>query len=397
MIDLSLGRPRARARTRVLIAVTVAAAAAGLVWILLPRGFHAVAAAPARAAAVPVIATQVVRRRLAVVAEGIGTVEAYNTVTVDPLIAGRLAQIDFVEGQRVRPGDILARLDPRLLAAQLVQARAVRRRDEAKLKYGRANLKRLDSVAAQGYVSRDLVDAQKAQVGVLAAAVAADRAAERDAQVQLSYTVIRAPIAGVTGIRLIDQGNVISPTGPGIVVITQVRPIAVVFTLPAGSLAGIPEGRSRRHLPVAAFDAADHQVLAHGTLALVDNRIDPRTNTVRLKAIFSNTRGTLRPGEFVNVHLRLGSLRSALTLPRRAIQYGINGPFVWKLRANSTVEQRPVTVGASAADRIQVVQGLAAGDEVVLAGHYGLHPGALVRLQAGAAAPPASGGLLQVP
>ena len=396
MFNLSLGRPRTRARSWMLIGVTAVVAAAAL-WILLPGGSRAAPAAPARAGAVPVIATRVVRRGLGVVAEGIGTVEAYNTVTVSPLIAGRLAQIDFIEGQRVRAGDIIARLDPRLLAAQLQQARAVLRRDEAKLEYGRANLKRLDSVAAQGYVSRDLVDAQKAQVAVLAAAVAADRAAERDAQVRLSYTVIRAPIAGVTGIRLIDEGNVISPSGPGIVVITQVQPIAVVFTLPAGSLAGVSEGRSRRHFPVAAFDAPDHQVLAQGTLALVDNRIDPRTNTVRLKAIFPNTRGTLRPGEFVNVHLRLASLPSTLTVPRRAIQYGANGPFVWKLRANSTVEQRPVEVGVSDANRIQVVQGLAAGDEVVLEGQYGLRQGSLVRRRAGAAVRRPAGGLLQVP
>lgn len=396
MIDLSPGR-RARARRWSLIAIAAAVMAAALAWILIRRDFRTVAAVPVRAASVPVIATQVVRHSLEVVAEGVGTVEAYNTVTVEPLIAGRLAQIDFVEGQRVRRGDIIARLDPRLLAAKLAQARAIRRRDEAKLVYGRANFARLDSVAAQGYVSRDLVDAQKAQVAVLAAAVAADRAAERDAQVQLSYTVIRAPIAGVTGIRLIDQGNVISPAGPGIVVITQVQPIAVVFTLPAGSLAAIPEGRSRRHLEVAAFDAADQQVLAHGTLALVDNRIDPRTNTVRLKAIFPNTRGTLRPGEFVNVHLRVASLQSARTVPRRAIQYGASGAFVWRLRADSTVQRQPVQVGVSEAGRIQVLKGLAAGDEVVLEGHYGLHPGTLVRLQTGAVAPPAGRGLLQVP
>lgn len=396
MIDLSPGR-RARARRWSFLTITTAVMAVAFAWILIRGDSRTVAAAPARAASIPVIATRVVRHSLEIIAEGVGTVEAYNTVTVDPLIAGRLAQIDFVEGQRVRRGDIIARLDPRLLAAQMAEARAVRRRDAAKLDYGRANLERLDSVAAQGYVSRDLVDAQKAQVAVLAAAVAADRAAERDAQVQLSYTVIRSPIAGVTGIRLIDQGNVVSPAGPGIVVITQVQPIAVVFTLPADSLPAIPEGRSRRHLEVAAFDATDQQVLARGTLALVDNRIDPRSNTVRLKAIFPNTRGTLRPGEFVNVHLRVASLSSALTVPRRAMQYGANGAFVWRLRADSTVQRQPVQLGVSDADRIQVVKGLAAGDEVVLEGHYGLHPGTLVRPQPGAAAPPAGRGLLQVP
>lgn len=396
MIDLSVARRQARAWSWVLIAIVTAAGAA-LVYVLSPRHSRATAAAPARAAAVPVVVATVVRRNLPVVIEGIGTVQAYNTVTVAPLISGRLAEIDFVEGQQVRPGEILARLDSRLLAAQLREARAVRLRDEAKLKYGRANLQRIESVSAQGFVSRDLLDAQKAQVAVIQATVAADRAAERNAQVELSYTIIRAPIAGVTGIRMVDKGNVISSAGPGIVVITQVRPIAVIFTLPGSSLGGIPDGESRTHLPVSAFDAADHKQLAKGTLALVDNRIDPGTNTIRLKAIFPNASGTLRPGEFVNLHLRLSLLRAVLTVPTQTVRYGTGGSFVWRLRRDSTVEPRPVAVGASAGDLVQVVRGLAAGDKVVLEGHYGLHAGTPVAEHARALTPLVGSGLLQVP
>ena len=218
----------------------------------------------------------------------------------------------------------------------------------------------------------------------------ADRAAVRNAAVQLSYTIIRAPIPGVTGIRLVDRGNVISPSGPGIVVITQIRPIAVVFTLPANELAGLPEGRSAGTIAVTAFDSRDREPIATGTLELVDNQIDPGSNTARLKAVFANADGALRPGQFVNVHLRKSMLRNALAIPSRAIQYGENGSFVWLVQPGSTVEQRAIQVGARDGADVEVTHGLTAGDRVVVEGQYGLETGSLVRVQTRPGTPPAS-------
>jgi multidrug efflux system membrane fusion protein len=371
-----------------LVAIAAAAAALG-VHALLSRS-SAGSPAPRAPPATPVVVAGATRRNFPLVVEGIGTVQAYNTVTVRPLISGQISNIAFVEGQRVTPGDILARLDPRLLEAQLQQAQAASRSDRAKLDYAREQLRRLTSEVAQGFVSRQVVDSQRSQVAVLEATVLADRAAVRNAAVQLSYTVIRAPIPGVTGIRLVDRGNVISPSGPGIVVITQIKPIAVVFTLPASELTGLPEGRSAGTIPVTAFDSRDREPIATGTLELVDNQIDPGSNTARLKAVFGNADGALRPGQFVNVHLRKSMLRNALTVPSRAIQYGENGPFVWLLRPGSTVEQRAIQTGARDGADVEVTHGLTAGDRVVVEGQYGLETGALVRVQARPVTPPSS-------
>ncbi|HEV7137379.1 MAG TPA: efflux RND transporter periplasmic adaptor subunit [Steroidobacteraceae bacterium] len=380
-------------------------------WKLVPIAFIAAAAIgmyallsqrPDRGAthqdppATPVTVATVERRDVPVVVEGLGTVRAYNTVTVRPLISGQIADIDFMEGQRVRPGDVLARLDSRLLEAQLHQAQATSLSDRARLDYAREQLKRLESEGAQGFVSRQLVDSQRSQLAVLKATAVADEASVRSAAVQLSYTIIRAPIPGITGIRMVDRGNVISPSDPGIVVITQIKPIAVVFTLSATALAGLPEGRSAG-TPAVAFDAQDRKPLATGTLELVDNRIDPVSNTARLKAIFANADAALRPGEFVNIHLRKSLLRDVVTVPRRAIQYGQAAPFVWLLRPGSTVALRPIQLGVSNADHVEVTHGLAAGDRVVVEGQYGLEAGARVRVQALPVAPSSEATDLAVP
>ncbi|MDE2052498.1 MAG: efflux RND transporter periplasmic adaptor subunit, partial [Gammaproteobacteria bacterium] len=272
-----------------LVALITAAAVAGA-YALLAQHSKA-GAGRSQAPPTPVAVATVVRRNVPVVVEGIGTTQAYNTVVVKPRIAGQIADIDFIEGQQVRPGNVLVRLDSRLLDAQLQQSEAVRLSDRAKLDYARQELARLESEGAQGFVSRQLVDSQRSQVAVLKATVVADQAAVRNAKVQLSYAVIRAPILGITGIRMVDRGNMIAPSDAGIVVITQIKPIAVVFTLPASALAGLPQGRSTRTIAVEAFDAQDRKPLASGTLALVDNRIDPASNTARLKAIFANTGG----------------------------------------------------------------------------------------------------------
>ena len=353
---------------------------------------------PALERTTPVVVATVEHRDIPIELAGVGTVEAYNQVTVKPRINGQITELDFTEGTSVHPGQLLARLDDRLLAAQLQQARAARLRDEANLADAMRRLARATPLAPQGYVSREDFDSLHSQVDMLKATVAADRAAVKTAQVELDYTLIRAPIEGVTGIRLVDSGNVISTTDPGIVVITQIAPIAVVFSLPADELSSLSVGASSQALPVIAFSRDDRTRIAAGQLALTDNRIDPQTNTVRLKAIFPNRRKLLKPGEFVNAHLLTSVEHHALTVPARAIQFSDRGPFVWLLRSDSTVEQRSITTGTTSGRFVAVTHGLTAGDRVVVTGQYGLRTGSLVAVQAASQAlPMASESVLNVP
>jgi len=346
----------------------------------------------------PVIVATVERRDIPIELSGVGTVEAYYQVTVKPRINGEITELDFTEGTSVRPGQALAKLDNRLLAAQLEQAEAAQLKDQASLAEAMKKLSRAARLAPEGYVSRDDLDTLRSQVAVLKASLAADAAAVKTAQVELDYTVIRAPIGGITGIRLVDPGNVISTSDPGIVVITQITPIAVVFSLPADELATFPIGATNRVLPVAAYGRDDRTEITSGRLALTDNRIDPETNTVRLKAIFANRRALLKPGEFVNAHLLMSVQHNALTVPSRAVQLSDHGAFVWLLRSDSTVEQRPITTGASSGRYVSVTHGLAAGDRVVVTGQYGLRTGSLVAVQAPSQASTGAGeSVLDVP
>lgn len=346
----------------------------------------------------PVVVATVEHGDIPIELTGVGTVEAYNQVTAKPRIDGQITELDFTEGTSVRPGQVLAKLDDRLLAAQLQQSRAARLRDEASLADATRKLARATTLAPQGYVSREDLDSLRSQVEMLKATVAADRAAVKTAQVELDYTVIRAPIEGITGIRLVDRGNVISTADPGIVVITQITPIAVIFSLPADELSRLPVGATRRALPVVAFSRDDRTSIASGRLALTDNRIDPQTNTVRLKAIFANRRELLKPGEFVNAHLLTSIEHNALIVPSRAIQLSDHGPFVWLLRSGSKVEQRSIATGATSGGFVAVTHGLAAGDRVVVAGQYGLRTGSLVAVQTAPETSPMTGeSVLDVP
>ena len=345
-----------------------------------------------------VVVATVERRDVPVELTGIGTVEAYNQVTVKPRINGQISELDFLEGASVRPGQVLAKLDDRLLAAQLQQARAASLRDQANLGDAMRKLARAAPLAPQGYVSREDLDSLRAQVAMLKASVAADRAAVKTAQVELDYTMIRAPIGGVTGIRLVDPGNVISTADPGIVVITQITPIAIVFSLPADELSTLPIGADSQALSVTAFSRDDRTRIASGHLALTDNRIDPQTNTVRLKAIFPNRRRLLKPGEFVNAHLLMSVQHGVLAVPARAIQFSDRGAYVWLLRSDSTVEQRSIATGATIGGFVAVAHGLAAGDRVVVTGQYALRTGSHVAVQAASGPLPASGeSVLDVP
>ena len=379
---------------------TVLLAAAALTWRLFhsPDGQARSPAAGQPFPSVGVVAGSTERRDVHVEIKGIGLVQAYNTVTVKTRINGQITQIVFTEGQAVHAGDVLARIDSRFLLTQLHQAQANLAKDEAQLASARRELARLTDALVKAFVSRQLVDGQQAQVAVLEATVRADAAAVENAQVQLDYATITAPIDGVVGMRMVDVGNVVSTTDPGIVVITQVKPIAVVFTLPADVSADLPLGVARRDIPVEVFDREERFRLGVGRLALVDNQIDRTTNTVRLKAIFDNADGTLRPGQFVNAHVLKTELRAASTIAKTAVQYDDRGAFVWLVRADMTVEPRRIAVGPQTGELFVVDSGLAPGDRVVTDGQYNLHAGAHVRLQsrsAAAAAP--SNNALSIP
>jgi membrane fusion protein, multidrug efflux system len=377
MIETQDGHRPARTRRWIAIGMGIALAAlAPVVWFFShTQRADAKPLASATAPAASVVASTAQHRDVSVELKGIGVVQAYNTVTVKPRIGGQIMQVVFAEGQRVHQGDVLARIDSRFLLAQLHQAQATRAKDEAQLANAKRDLARLNDVSVKGFVSRQLVDGQQAQVSVLAASVQADQAALENTQVQLDYATVTAPIDGITGIRMVDVGNVISASDPGIVVVTQIKPIFVVFTLPADVLTAMAVGQATGPAPVEVFDRDDRTRLAAGQLALVDNQIDRATNTVRLKAVFDNADNTLRPGEFVNAHVLKTVLRGATVVEKNVVQYDEHGPFAWLVRADRTVEPRRITVGPASGEEVVIEEGLVPGDRVVLDGQYTLRAG----------------------
>jgi multidrug efflux system membrane fusion protein len=344
-------------------------------------------APPARP--VPVTAGVVKNDEFAISRVGLGTVQAYNTVTVKVRVDGEVQRIAFREGQDVQVGDILALIDPRPYEAQLHQAEADKARDEALLANARLDLERFSSLVVKEFATRQSVDTQKALVAQYQAAIAHDQAVIDNARVQLGYTTIASPLAGRTGIRLIDQGNIVHATDlTGLVVITQMAPISVIFTLPQKYLPEIIEATRRASLVVSAYDQDDRIKLAEGRLELIDNQIDQGTGSVRLKAIFQNQDGQLWPGQFVSAHLLLDVRRGPI-VPESAVQSGPNGAYAFVVRQDSTVEIRPLRIAASRDGEALIESGLSAGETIVVDGHYKLRPGARVATAAASAAPAA--------
>lgn len=347
---------------------------------------HAAAQTPV-VAAVPVVAGEVVRHDVPIYLRGVGTVIAYNTVVVRSQIQGQLTRIAFTEGQPVHVGDLLAEIDPRPFQAQLDQVTATRDRDRAQLVNAEANLKRYTDLGAKGWASQQLVDTQQAQVAQLQSAIKADEALIEAASVQLGYTKLTSPINGITGVRQIDIGNIIHPTDPnGLVVVTQIEPISVIFTLPETDLPRIQGQMARGLLTVLAYSQDDKIELDRGRLALLDNEILQTTGTVRLKAEFPNTAHRLWPGELINVRLQLDVLHDGLTVTASAVQQGPQGAYVYVIGADSAVAPRPVTVGQIVGGQALITKGLSAGEQVVVDGQYRLLPGSRVTLLHGKAA-----------
>ncbi len=368
------------------LAVVALAAGGGFIFADGPGAASAPATA-APAPAVPVIAGAVTQGEVPISFAGIGYVQAYNTTVVRSQIQGQLTEIAFREGQAVHRGDMLAQIDPRPYQAQLDQATANRDRDKAHLANAQANLDRYLPLLAKGYATPQQVDGQKAKVAQLAAAVKSDEAAIETAKVQLDYTRLTAPIDGVTGIRQIDIGNVIHPTDAnGLVVVTQLQPISVIFTLPEANLPQIQEEMAKGPLAALAYSEDNRVELDQDTLELVDNQIIQTSGSVRLKATFANPAHRLWPGELVNIHLVVETRHGGLTIASTAVQQGAQGTYVYVVKPDLTVESRAVSVTPVGGGRDLVEKGIAAGEQVVVEGQSRLATGSRVTVLTGRAA-----------
>ncbi|UFX44664.1 efflux RND transporter periplasmic adaptor subunit [Bradyrhizobium sp. 41S5] len=365
--------------------VAAAAIGAGAYVAHRPDGAtdHAPAATQSAAATsvVPVTAAKVLQHDVPIVLEGLGTVTPINTATIRTQVQGTLDSVDFVEGKQVKRGDVLARIDPRVYEAQVDQAEAALARDEASLKNARTNLARTQPLANRGFATQQLLDTQDSQVTQGEGTVAFDKAALEAAQTQLSFATITAPFDGVTGIRRIDPGNIVHPTDTnGLVVLTQLQPIAVIFTLPSGEIPGVRQALASGDASVDVYDAQNKRKLDHGSLMLINNQVDSTTGTVQLKASFPNAGNTLWPGTFVNVHLTIAVRHDALTVPLTAVRQGPDGSFAYVVGSNNVVSIRNVTTGQSRDGQVLIEQGLAANETVVTAGQYRLNPGTTVEI-----------------
>ncbi|MCZ8376123.1 MAG: efflux RND transporter periplasmic adaptor subunit [Beijerinckiaceae bacterium] len=308
--------------------------------------------------------------------EGIGNVQANALVTVRAQIEGKLLAVEFREGQMVKAGDVLARIDPAAPQAQLDQALAKQAQNQANLANARLDLERYQRLAATNAGPRQQADQQKAVVEQLEAQLRADEAAIASARTSLGYTTITSPIDGRAGLRQVDAGNIIrAGDAAGLVTIAQVQPIAVVFTLPQRDLAVVPAALARGLVPVDVIDADGRSVLATGKLDVVDNQVDITTGTIRLKASFTNEDARLWPGQFVSVRVRVGALAEARTVPTPALRRGPAGPFVYVIGEGEKVAARPVVTGPQDEERVVIVRGLEPGERVVTAGFPRLSEG----------------------
>ncbi len=329
---------------------------------------------------IPVRAVVAQRENLQVHLRAIGTVVPLNTVTVRSRVDGQLLRVAFQEGQEVKQGQLLAEIDPVPYQIRLSQAEAQLRQNEAQLKTAKADLERFRQLNSQALVTAQQLEAQLALVSEREAAVAADQAQVRDARRQLDYTKIEAPIAGRLGMRQVDVGNLIRPNDAnGLAVITQTRPIAVLFTVPEIDLQKVLEPiRAGEKLPVEAWDRGEAKMLASGVVKTIDNQIDLTTGTLRLKAEFPNADDRLFPNQFVNVRLRVTTLQDAVVVPAAAVQYGSRGTYVYLINEQTQASVRDVVLGPADGDRQSIAKGLKAGDQVILEGLDRLREGRAV-------------------
>jgi multidrug efflux system membrane fusion protein len=347
-----------------------------------------------RGAAVPVTVATAQREDVPIMLDAIGTVQAFNTITIRAQVDGELIEIAFREGQMVKQGDVLARIDPRSYQAALDQALAKKAQDEALLANARLDLQRYTTLARNEGVSRQQQDTQRATVAQMEAIVASDQALIDSARTQLSFTTVRSPIDGRVGLRLVDQGNLVrSGDATGIVTVSQLQPITVNFTLPQQEVGRVLEALRRGAVPVEAHGQGIGPEPILGELVTLDNAVDATTGTIRLKATFGNEDGRLWPGAFVSIRLRIDTVPDAVTVPLVAVQRGPDGAFAFVLKPDRTVEQRPLRLGVLTANTAVVQHGMEPGERVVTSGALRLSDGALVSPaeDSGPATPPEPG------
>jgi multidrug efflux system membrane fusion protein len=386
-------RTRTRRGRRFLVSALVLVAVAGaLYWVF--SGSPAPQRRVSRFAAsgpVPVLVAPATRADVPVYLTTVGTARALNTVTVRPQVDGKLLSVNFKEGQDVKKGDLLAKIDPTIYQAQYDQAVAKKAQDAAQLANARNDLTRYEKLAATNAINKQQADTQKALVAQYSALVQADQAAIENAQATLSYTTITAPISGRTGIRQVDEGNYLraSDSTSAIVSITQLKPIAVLFNLPQQELMRVNQAFAKGPLTVEAQRSDNNQVIDRGTLTVVDNQVDPSTGTVKLKAEFPNADLQLWPGQFINVRLLIDTLKNVVVIPTGAVQRGPNGTFVYVVGSDDKATMRTIVVQRQDENQAVIKSGVEPPERVVTTGFARLTEGSKVAI-AGANGAPAA-------
>jgi multidrug efflux system membrane fusion protein len=330
---------------------------------------------------VPVKIGDVIQQNVPVQINGIGNVEAYNTVSVKALVGGEVTDVHFKEGQDVKQGDLLFQIDPRPYNAALKQAEAQLARDMAQAKNAEEQAKRYEILVQKDYVAKDQYDQLRANADALSAAVQADQANVENSRLQLSYCTIRAPINGRVGSVLINKGNVVKANDLAMVTINRITPIYVTFSIPEQNLSDIKKHMSSGTLKVEAIIPGEEKRPAHGVLTFINNAVDTSTGTIQLKGTFENRDHRLWPGQFVNVVLTIATQRNAVVVPTAALQTGQQGQYVFVVKPDSTVESRPVIVARSFGDLSVVTEGVHAGERVVTDGQLQLIPGTAVEIK----------------
>src|ERR1700722_10811551 len=387
-------QPRSRRRVA-LISVLVLLVLGGVVWWSRQGGAPQQAAGGRNAPPMSMVPETVGKGDIGINLNGLGTVTSLATVTIRTQISGYLVKVDFTEGHDVKKGDLLAQIDPRPYEATLAQVKGQLARDEALLKGAQVDLARYQGLAAQNAVPRQTLDTQVALVAQDQGTVEADRGMVKSAEVNLQYCRILSPLDGRVGLRQVDQGNYVTPgDSSGLVVITQIQPISVLFTVPEDNLQAISKRlQAGAVLPAAAYDRSGANKIADGTLQTFDSQIDPTTGTIKLRAQFPNEAKTLYPNQFVNVRLLLDTHSGVTTMSSAAIHRGVPGTFVYLVGADSTVSVRAVQLGVTDGDNVEVSSGLAPGDRIVVDGADKLRDGAKIniRTEGGTGTPPPPG------